>query len=187
MSPTLTERQAQRVAENLELVSWCVTRAGVPDFDVDDATQDGVFGLARAARNFDESRGTTFSTFAVPHIYSTMSRGLGTRKGSGYRRAARYGNVDDFEPPLSMDHPSWETDLPGSAATEHDAVVRAALAEATAKMLKACTDELDLIVFAEIMALHDTRGVETALERRGYGSCKAIRRRVQRLVQAARG
>jgi RNA polymerase sporulation-specific sigma factor len=40
--------------------------------DFDDAMSDGLWGLARAIRNYDPDRGFTFSTFAWSHIENSM-------------------------------------------------------------------------------------------------------------------
>ena len=43
-----------------------------PWVEVDDVVQDGALGLLDAIARFDEARGVTFSTFAVPRILGAM-------------------------------------------------------------------------------------------------------------------
>ena len=50
--------------------------------EVDDVVQDGALGLLDAIARFDEARGVTFSTFAVPRILGAM---LDAQRATGVR------------------------------------------------------------------------------------------------------
>ena len=56
------------VEENIGLVKSCISKFSFKLSDYDDLFQAGCLGLTRAAKNFDFSRGTKFSTYAVPFI-----------------------------------------------------------------------------------------------------------------------
>jgi RNA polymerase sigma factor (sigma-70 family) len=75
----------------------------------DDAVQDGMLGLARAAETFDPDRGA-FSTYAVGWIRQAVQRGEGVREGINFRRAFIHGDRasrqearDALVPVLSID------------------------------------------------------------------------------------
>lgn len=79
------------------------------DDEYDDARQDGVLGLMRAAQKFDPELGIKFSSYATIWIRQTIQRGRGTANGVNYRAARRQGRA--FESPLPLDAPS-QMDLP---------------------------------------------------------------------------
>ena len=56
------------VEKNIGLVKSCISKFSFKTSDYDDLFQSGCLGLTRAAQNFDLSRGTKFSTYAVPFI-----------------------------------------------------------------------------------------------------------------------
>lgn len=56
------------VEENIGLVKSCISKFSFKFSDYDDLFQAGCLGLTRAAKSFDVSRGTKFSTYAVPFI-----------------------------------------------------------------------------------------------------------------------
>ena len=62
------------VEKNLGLVHSCVKRFKGRGVEYDDLFQAGCVGLIKAADNFDESRGFSFSTYAVPVILGEMKR-----------------------------------------------------------------------------------------------------------------
>ena len=57
------------VEENIGLVRSCVSKFFFKNLDYDDVFQAGCIGLTRAAQKFDASKGTKFSTYAVPFIF----------------------------------------------------------------------------------------------------------------------
>lgn len=69
-SPTRDER----IKENLGLVHSCAHKLTGRGVDYDDLFQAGCVGLIKAVDGFDESRGFSFSTYAVPVILGEMKR-----------------------------------------------------------------------------------------------------------------
>ncbi len=62
------------VKDNLGLVHSCCKRFAGRGIEYDDLFQAGSMGLLKAARDFDESRGFMFSTYAVPVILGEVKR-----------------------------------------------------------------------------------------------------------------
>ena len=60
------------VADNVGLVRSVALRFTGRGVDYDDLCQIGHIGMIRAIRNFDLSRGTAFSTYAVPLIIGDL-------------------------------------------------------------------------------------------------------------------
>ncbi|MDY6016756.1 MAG: sigma-70 family RNA polymerase sigma factor [Oscillospiraceae bacterium] len=73
----MTETKSARnelVEKNLGLVHACANRFRGRGVEYDDLFQAGCVGLIKAADNFDESRGFSFSTYAVPVILGEIKR-----------------------------------------------------------------------------------------------------------------
>ncbi len=72
----MTERKNrnERIENNLGLVHACANRFKGRGVEYDDLFQAGCVGLIKAADNFDESRGFSFSTYAVPVILGEIKR-----------------------------------------------------------------------------------------------------------------
>ena len=101
--------------------------------EVDDVVQDGALGLLDAIARFDEARGATFSTFAVPRILGAMldaQRATGARdRRWRNRRAGENGR----RCPGSAEAPAVFVDLEdvaGLASPEPGPGARAEVAEA---------------------------------------------------------
>lgn len=62
------------VENNIGLVHACANKFRNRGADYDDLFQAGCVGLIKAAQNFDESRGFSFSTYAVPVILGEIKR-----------------------------------------------------------------------------------------------------------------
>jgi len=60
------------VKENIGLVRSCISKFFFKNLDYDDVFQAGCIGLTRAAQKFDSSKGTKFSTYAVPFIFGEI-------------------------------------------------------------------------------------------------------------------
>ena len=71
---TNIENRSITVEKNLGLVHSCVRRFKDRGVEYDDLFQAGCVGLIKAADNFDESRGFSFSTYAVPVILGEIKR-----------------------------------------------------------------------------------------------------------------
>ena len=68
------EKRNRLVENNLGLVHSCANRFRGRGAEYDDLFQAGCVGLIKAADNFDESRGFSFSTYAVPVILGEIRR-----------------------------------------------------------------------------------------------------------------
>ncbi len=68
------ENRNKIVENNLGLVHSCANRFKGRGVEYDDLFQAGCVGLIKAADNFDESRGFSFSTYAVPVILGEIKR-----------------------------------------------------------------------------------------------------------------
>ncbi len=68
------ETRNKTVENNLGLVHACAKRFAGRGVDYEDLFQAGCVGLIKAADNFDESRGFSFSTYAVPVILGEIKR-----------------------------------------------------------------------------------------------------------------
>ncbi len=64
------------IRENMGLVRTAATRFQGRGIEYEDLLQIGTMGMLRAIRTFDLSRGTAFSTFAVPLIVGEIKRNL---------------------------------------------------------------------------------------------------------------
>ncbi len=73
MAETKNKRN-EMVEKNLGLVHSCANRFRGRGVEYDDLFQAGCVGLIKAADNFDESRGFSFSTYAVPVILGEIKR-----------------------------------------------------------------------------------------------------------------
>lgn len=73
MAETKSKRN-EMVEKNLGLVHSCANRFRGRGVEYDDLFQAGCVGLIKAADNFDESRGFSFSTYAVPVILGEIRR-----------------------------------------------------------------------------------------------------------------
>ncbi len=73
MAEIKTERN-KLVESNFGLVHACANRFRGRGAEYDDLFQAGCVGLIKAADNFDESRGFSFSTYAVPVILGEIKR-----------------------------------------------------------------------------------------------------------------
>lgn len=116
--PSLRGRKERNalVEANLRLVPWTVTRYA-PTSDEEtfqDRVQSGMIGLIRAAELFDETKGFTFSTYAVRWIRQAIQRdgqvGATARTihiPEGVRlRAVQTGTLDDLPAvTTSLDQP----------------------------------------------------------------------------------
>jgi len=70
----LKEKRNKLVEENLGLVYSCANRFKGRGAEYEDLVQAGCVGLIKAADNFDETRGFSFSTYAVPVILGEIKR-----------------------------------------------------------------------------------------------------------------
>jgi RNA polymerase sigma factor (sigma-70 family) len=89
---------SEQIAAHEGLVRWVVRRQGLAGLPFDDALHEGRIGLWSALRHYDPSRGTAFSTYAVPTIARAVWRAVATH---AHHRPPAYAPptasaVDDF-------------------------------------------------------------------------------------------
>ncbi len=70
----LLYKDEEFIKNNFGLVHACCKRFTGRGVEYDDLFQSGCMGLVKAARDFDESRGFAFSTYAVPVILGEIKR-----------------------------------------------------------------------------------------------------------------
>ena len=72
----MTEKSVRdiKIEENLGLVHSCARRFTGRGVDYEDLVQAGCVGLIKAVDNFDDERGFSFSTYAVPVILGEIKR-----------------------------------------------------------------------------------------------------------------
>ncbi len=70
----LLYKDEEFIKSNFGLVHACCKRFTGRGVEYDDLFQSGCMGLVKAARDFDESRGFAFSTYAVPVILGEIKR-----------------------------------------------------------------------------------------------------------------
>ncbi len=70
----LLYKDEEFIKNNFGLVHACCKRFTGRGIEYDDLFQSGCMGLVKAARDFDESRGFAFSTYAVPVILGEIKR-----------------------------------------------------------------------------------------------------------------
>ncbi|MBR6531790.1 MAG: sigma-70 family RNA polymerase sigma factor, partial [Clostridia bacterium] len=68
------QKREKKIQENLGLVHSCAHKLTGRGVDYDDLFQAGCVGLIKAVDGFDETRGFSFSTYAVPVILGEMKR-----------------------------------------------------------------------------------------------------------------
>lgn len=131
---------------NRGLVAMVLRHLRIPDYQWDDAFQDGLLGLATAAEKFDPEMGFQFSTYAVPWVRQSVFRGLGRAEGINFRRAVASGEV--FEPPLSLDWPVGEDgETVGQLVADQDGGSSGVLwAAACGVVEQELSDQLDLVL-----------------------------------------
>jgi RNA polymerase sporulation-specific sigma factor len=83
------------IVENDKLIWYVMKKFRVPQNERDDFHSIGVFGLIEAARKFDLSRGTKFSTFAVPHIFPAIQKEFRRRRAKRRTVTAAIISLDD--------------------------------------------------------------------------------------------
>lgn len=77
------DRWGERLAEHEGLVRWVVRQQWRGELSEADACHEGRLGLWRALRGYDPSRGTRFSSYAVPAITRAVWAGVAERRESG--------------------------------------------------------------------------------------------------------
>ena len=183
----MTAEQWGVVAANTGLVKMVLSRMRrTRPEDWDDAYQDGLFGLMRAAQKFDPRRGVRFSTYAVPHVRQAVMRGRGRALGRNYRRAVDAGLVAEWSDPASLDALVSGADdvtlagvIQADEDTEGDALARATFDAAARRLERACRDDVDRAAAARVLGF-DQRSREEVVPALGI-SRETLRLREKRL------
>jgi RNA polymerase primary sigma factor len=95
---------AEQMAEHEGLVRWVVRRQWLGQLPYADALHEGRLGLWHALQGYDRSRGTRFSTYAVPAIARAVWEGVSRHQPA--MRLVQSGNL----PPAS-EFPDLTADL----------------------------------------------------------------------------
>lgn len=195
--PRLTADQQAMVEANVGLVGFFLNRWKTPAGQWDDAYQDGLIGLMRAAQKYEPLKGFTFSTYAQHWIRAGLQKGERAFEGRTFR-AAQDGR-GEWHPTVSLDA---ELDGLDDRVTLGDAVLvddTDPADEATTSVLltqleaRAKSHRFDRIDRAIIRDLFDPRRLDVALTERderladrfGY-SREMIRQRRRRLQSLLR-
>jgi RNA polymerase sigma factor (sigma-70 family) len=70
----LTEEEQEIVASNTGLIGFAIKKVGLIGNLIEDQFQDGAIALMGATRNYDESKGYEFSTYATRAIRNALLR-----------------------------------------------------------------------------------------------------------------
>ena len=82
--------------KNQQLVGWCFKKY-IREYtasDYEDVMQEGMLGLWEAARRYDESKETKFSSFAVPYILGYMKKYIREKRNIIRIPRSAYTNQD---------------------------------------------------------------------------------------------
>ncbi len=89
VAPSLgAEITSAQLAEHEGLVRWVVRRQRLGGLSFEEAVQEGRIGLWHALCHYDQARGTTFSTYAVPAIVHAVWRAVALHQRSLPSRSA---------------------------------------------------------------------------------------------------
>lgn len=112
----LTKDKESLVLNNTNLIHWCIKRTLKVDPHspvYEDLYSEGLIALVKAAIRFDESKGYSFSTYAVPFITGMLQRFYRERYSSLIRPGRqdydvfvtynKCGNIEDGAKKLDMD------------------------------------------------------------------------------------
>jgi RNA polymerase sigma-32 factor len=190
-----TPEHWRMVEANTGLIWRHVNRLRIPEHERDDAYQDGIFGLLRAAMLFDPDRGFTFATYADAWIVNGIQRGHGRAMGRNYRRATeRPVDGEQWTPERSLDEPvslsghnqpqTLADFIAADGDTEAQGVLAATVHDATAAIVGECRDVVDLELVA-LMLEGEVRGGSDIAERHGIHPSTIAARRL-RLRRIAR-
>lgn len=144
--PPLTDDERRMVEDNTGLVGTVVYRwLRLNGPLAEDAMQDGMLGLMRAAQKFDPSLGFTFSTYAMAWIRQSIGRGREAYEGRNLARANRNG--EEWNPPTSLDAArdgiALATALAAADDPERDTLDALERDERRAVLAACCKDDID--------------------------------------------
>lgn len=144
----LKSERNKLVEENLGLVYSCANRFKGRGAEYEDLVQAGCVGLIKAADNFDETRGFSFSTYAVPVILGEIKRifrDSGTVKvGRAVKEKSRSVMKHKEEIAVKLGREPTLSELAENLGIEQTEVAMLLNASMPAVSLTACDDEFQL-------------------------------------------
>lgn len=184
----LTAEQQAVVAANLGLVGR-VVKPGMPGYE--DAFQNGVLGLARAAQKFDPAKGFAFSTYATFWIkrYVQEAGELGSEHGPANYRRHKNNHTDlpslaALDAPVGDDGSALGDFLAAADDAEADALARAGLTELVGTLRRVAKDDTDCQIIGALLE-RSPPSLRVIGERHGM-SMTAVQHRLLRLRARAR-
>lgn len=182
--PELNDAHRALVAAHEPLIAFTIrvhcTGYFGPGYDVDDAWQDGWFGLAAAAAKYRPELGK-FSPLAVREITKAIRRGQGLAHGRNWRRRGRQRTPLDRRALDVLDDHAIDRLTDPAPAPEAIAIANDLYDRAVDAARRACNDHIDRTVLAWILDPHDTRPSDALAALLGR-SGQTIRNRRHRLT-----
>lgn len=149
----LKSERNKLVEDNLGLVYSCANRFKGRGAEYEDLVQAGCVGLIKAADNFDETRGFSFSTYAVPVILGEIKRifrDSGTVKvGRAVKEKSRTVMKHKEEIAVKLGREPTLSELSENLGIEQTEVAMLLNASMPAVSLTACDDEFQLDIPVE--------------------------------------
>lgn len=184
-----TAEHWQIVLDNTGLVWRHVNRLRIDEHERDDAYQDGLLGLLRAAQLYDPVKGYAFATYADAWIVNGIQRGHGRAMGRNYRRATErpwangpWAPERSLQEPLSLGADGGSALLgdviPSDRDTEWEGVFAATVNEAAVTVVGACRDVIDVEV-AALMMEGELKGGQEIADRHGMSRANVSKRRAR--------
>ncbi|HRW41309.1 MAG TPA: sigma factor [Microthrixaceae bacterium] len=202
-APTVVVDPQVLALEHLHLVDEVAASAGMrrllsARFSIDDARQEGWFGLVAAARRFDPDRGA-FVPWARWSVRAAIRAGAARVAGADGRRRLRYEAVRPglVHATVSLDATAFHDDdaavtvadrVPAAADTAVEAIARCELTAAVAAGYDHAYrtfDPLARVVLAQILAVDARPSDRTVAARFGIHPARVARCRA-RLIAAMR-
>lgn len=166
----LKEKRNKLVEDNLGLVYSCANRFKGRGAEYEDLVQAGCVGLIKAADNFDETRGFSFSTYAVPVILGEIKRifrDSGTVKvGRAVKEKSRAVIKQKEEIAVKIGREPTLSELSQNLGIEQTEVAMLLNASMPAVSLTACDDEfqLDIPVVSHENEISDTLALRQVID-----------------------
>lgn len=166
----LKEKRNKLVEDNLGLVYSCAKRFKGRGAEYEDLVQAGCVGLIKAADNFDETRGFSFSTYAVPVILGEIKRifrDSGTVKvGRAVKEKSRAVIKQKEEIAVKIGREPTLSELSQNLGIEQTEVAMLLNASMPAISLTACDDEfqLDIPVVSHENEISDTLALRQVID-----------------------
>lgn len=159
------------IESNLGLVHSCANRFRGRGVEYDDLFQAGCLGLVKASKNFDESKGFAFSTYAVPVILGEIKRlfrdGGSVKIGRALKEKSRLAVAKQEEITVKLGREPTISELAESMNIEPSEAAMLLNASAPVASLTAVNDEenqFDLPVESHEKEVSDSIALNQILE-----------------------